>query len=241
MRLLEIRADPVAHFMPTKPGPGGSLLFNAGPPGLAPELAELFMRPITNLTSFSKRRGDDANDRPNKRARIEGSVNGDVSEVELARRAGSVARSIGLGSDVMPGPGVDLDFGGTDDFQMDVDFQVDASKDLSAVHDKIKASKAGDGTRLSTPAVDFAEDIETYADLDCLIASFDVRPTQTQTTIQSQMQEEQGDGDERDQKKGYSKNTVKALSIIRKELDPTADPESEEKVMSFAKMSEKVR
>ncbi|KAF8585979.1 hypothetical protein K439DRAFT_1387877 [Ramaria rubella] len=243
MRLLEIRADPVAHFMPTKPGPGGSLLFNAGPPGLAPELAALFMRPITNL-SLSKRRGEEANDRPKKKPRMEGSVNGDASEVEQARRAGSVARSIGLGSDILPGAGGDVDFGGMDgpveDYQMDVDFRLDVSGELAIAPDNLAVSKAGDETRLSTPAAEFAEDIETYADADCPIATFDVRPSQSQSTGQPQTQEdEQVDGDERDQTKGYSKNTVKALSIIRKELDPAANPDSAEKVLSFASLSEK--
>jgi cohesin complex subunit SCC1 len=243
MRLLEIRADPVAHFMPTKPGPGGSLLFNAGPPGLAPELAQMFMRPITNLT-LSKRRGEDANDRPKKKARIDGSVNGDASEVEVARRAASVARSIGLGSDVVPGLAGDIDFGGIeggtgmDDFQMDVDLHPDVSGEIANLQDT--TSKGGDETRVSTPAADLAEDLETYADADCPIASFDVRPAQSQSISQGQPQEGQNDGDELDQTKGYSRNTVNALSIIRKELDSTMSPHEGEKVLSFANLSVKV-
>lgn len=244
MRLLEIRADPVSHFMPTKPGPGGSLLFNAGPPGLAPELAEMFMRPITNLT-LSKRRGEDVNDRPKKKARIEGSVNGDASEVEIARRAGSIARSIGLGSDIVPGAGGDIDFGGMeggtgmDEFQIDIDLHPDLSGDIVIAQDN-PVTPRGDDTRLSTPAADLAEDLETYADVDCPIAAFDIRPTQSQSANQSQPQEEQNDGDEVDQKKGYSRNTVKALSIIRKELDPTTNLDGGEKVLSFTRLSEKV-
>ena len=242
MRLLEIRADPVAHFMPTKPGPGGSLLFNAGPPGLAPELAEMFMRPITNL-SLSKRRGEDADGRPTKKPRVDGSVNGDGDEIEVARRAASIARSIGPGSDIMPGAGGDIDFGGMEggpgieDFQMDVDLQLDVSGEFG--QDNLATSKGGDDTRLSTPAADLAEELETYADVNCPIATFDVRPTQSQS-IQGLPQEEQTGGDEVDQKKGYSKNTVKALSILRKELDPATNLEGGEKVLSFASLSEKV-
>ena len=218
-------------------------MFNAGPPGLAPELAEMFMRPITNLT-LSKRRGEDANDRPKKKARVEGSVNGDASEVEVARRAGSIARSIGLGSDIVPGTGGDIDFGGMeggtgmDDIQMDIDLQPDLSGDIVNVPEIPVTPKGGDETRVSTPAADLAEDLETYADLDCLIAAFDIRPTQS--TAQDQPLDEQNDGDEVDQKKGYSKNTVKALSIIRKELDPVTNPDGGEKVLSFAHLSEKV-
>ena len=247
MRLLEIRADPVAHFMPTKLGPEGNLLFNAGPPGLAPELTEMFMRPITNLT-LTKRRGDDANDRPKKKARADGSINGDASEIEVARRAGSIARSIGVGSDVVPGPVGDIDFGGIeggigiDDFQMDVDLQLDVSGELANAQDSLATpSKGGQDTRVSTPAADLAEDVETYADADCPIAAFDTRPSQTQSTQGQPQEEEQNDGDEIDQKKGYSRNTVKALSILRKELDPTTHPDEGDKVLSFVSLSEKVR
>jgi len=237
MRLLEIRSDPVAFFMPTKAGPGGNLFFNAGPPGLAPELAELFMRPITNL-NLSKRRGEDANGRPAKKARLE--ENGDVDEVEQARREASVARSIGVASDLMPPAGpmdFGIDIGGMDGFDMQDDFQFDASADIQP--DNLDMSKAGgDQTRLSTPAGDFAEELETYADADCPIATFDVRPSQSQATGQTQTQEDMDDVNEEDQKKGYSKNTLKALGILRRELDPS--PEAGEKVLSFAQMSEKV-
>ncbi|KAF8514231.1 Rec8 like protein-domain-containing protein [Hysterangium stoloniferum] len=240
MRLLEIRSDPVAHFMPTKPGPGGSLFFNAGPPGLTPELSALFMRPITNLT-LSKRRGDDANDRPRKKARLEDGVEGDVTDIEVARRATSVARSIGLGSDLLQATAGDVDLGGLEvgmeEFPMDVEFPLDTSGDMLNV-DLGPSKVGGDDTRVSTPAADLAEDVETYADADCPIATFDIRPSQSQTTGQPS-QEEQIDNDEQDIKKGYSKNTVKALSIIRKELDPSLEPEGEEKVLGFSQISEK--
>ena len=61
--------------------------------------------------------------------------------------------------------------------------------------------------------------------MTCPIAVFDDRSSQSQEAHQ------QDDG------KGYSKNTVKALRIIRQELQPA--PEEPEKAMSFKRMSEK--
>lgn len=220
--------------MPMKPGPGGNLFFNAGPPGLAPELSELFMRPITNL-HLAKRRGEDVNGRPSKKPRL-GEINGEVDDVEIGRREASVARSIGLLSDLHPSGG-DIDFGPmeghAEDFQMGDDFHFDASAEMH--QDNLDLSKAvGDETRVSTPAADLAEEFETYADVDCQIATFDDRPTQP-----SQPQDEANDIDEHDQKKGYSKNTMKALSILRRELDPKVNPEGGDKFLSFSQMSEK--
>ena len=60
---------------------------------------------------------------------------------------------------------------------------------------------------------------------------FDNRETQSQ---EASTQASSDDG------KGYSKNTVKALSVIRRELQPAEDEEDEEKVMSFKQMANKV-
>ena len=40
---------------------------------------------------------------------------------------------------------------------------------------------------------------------------------------------------------GYSKNTVKALAVIRRELQPNAEEAEEDKYMSFNNMAQKVR
>ncbi|KAL6305234.1 Rec8 like protein-domain-containing protein [Sparassis latifolia] len=238
MRLLEIRDDPLAHFLPTKVTPAGTF-FCAAPPGLAPELAEMFMRPVQNLAP-PKRRGASPEKSPSKRRRIEGSVAGE-DEVELARRAGSVAPSMALGSDVLGrasvGPGVnDFGFdntGGVEDFQMEVpEFEMGAVPGMERARSKSLALSAL--SRLSTPAPSGAaveEGEETYADVTCPIAAFDDRSSRSQT------QSEEGSSDDG---KGYSRNTVKALSIIRRELRPTPGEErDEEKVLSFKKMSEK--
>jgi len=77
--------------------------------------------------------------------------------------------------------------------------------------------------------VEAAEGEETYADLECPIAVFDMKGS-------SQVSEDSAgassDG------KGYSKNTVRALGIVRKELEPP-EGDSEDKVMSFNHMATK--
>ncbi len=234
MRLLEIRRDPLAHFLPTKVTPNGTF-FCAAPPGLAPELAEMFMRPIFNILN-AKKRATSPEKGANKRARLD--KDGD-EDVEQARRAGSQAPSVALGSEALHrgSVGPDMDFGGDagmdmgmgmDDFQFDVDTGV-GMDDMQALMDRERARSK---SRLSTPAADgelFDEAKETYADMDCPIRVFDERPSQSQ--LQSQDEPVEQDG------KGYSRNTVKALNIIRKELGPAG---SAEKMMSFQEMTHKV-
>ncbi|KAI6040325.1 Rec8 like protein-domain-containing protein [Pisolithus marmoratus] len=233
MRLMEIRDDPLAHFLPTKVTPEGTY-FCVGPPGLAPELTDLFMRP-TQSGPLSKKRGISPGKSSRKKPRVEGSVQ-DEEEVEQARRAASVVPSVGLpGESLGPRASLAPDGGGfefgdmtgvVDDFQMDVpdEFPM-AQVDLGA--ERAKSVAPSELTRLSTPGVD-GEEEETYADLACPIAAFDIRPLPS-----SQSQETDGDVDS----KGYSKNTVKALAIIRRELQPMHD--RQEPVMSFAKMAQK--
>ncbi|KAJ7132807.1 Rec8 like protein-domain-containing protein [Mycena crocata] len=232
MRLLEIRDDPIAHFLPTKVTPNGTF-FCAAPPGLAPELAELFMRPLTSLSS--KRRGTSPDKSPNKRARLDGSVNGD-DEIEQPRRDASLAPSIGARSDIMGragsmGPDVSFDFGdqapGLDEYQLEVP---ELDTDVRG-----KSAAPSELSRLSTPAHDgmaFDEGVESYADATCPIVMFDVKQsTQSQAVDDPNPVENEG--------KGYSKNTVKALGIIRKELKPVDEDEDEDKILSFHKMADK--
>ena len=232
MRLLEIREDPIAHFLPTKVTPNGTFFF-AGPPGIAPELQEMFMRPVATYVPSSKRRGTSPEKPSSKRARIEPEGEGGVAfeddgEPGQARRA-SVAPSQGIGSEMLGresiGPGFEFDNTGLgmEDFQMDI-----GGKDLPPVElirDKsVAPSELTRMSRASTPALE--EGDETYADLECPIVAFD-------TKASSQVSESDStDG------KGYSKNTIRALGIIRKDLEPV---EGEEKVMSFKHMATKVR
>lgn len=240
MRLLEIREDPIAHFLPTKVTPNGTF-FCAAPPGMAPELAELFLRPVQQHGVGPKRRQASPEKGPSKKARLEeGSVAGE-DEVEQARRAESLAPNVALGSEALRGsvgPGdLNFDLGdntlGMDDFQMpipEIGDLAQADVDLGRARSKSAApSELTRLSRLSTPAVE-GEGDETYADADCPIAMFDSRS-------QSQSQEKEAEPAEHDGK-GYSRNTVKALSIIRRELQ-SDEEEQQEKVLSFRQMSHK--
>lgn len=232
MRLLEIRDDPLAHFLPTKVTPEGTF-FCAGPPGLVPELSELFMRPLQSGLP-SKRRGASPDKGGRKKPRVEEGAH-EEEEVEQGRRDASIAPSVVIASEALGGrasiaPEGGFDFGdvsgGMDDFRMDVggDFPV-AHDDVA---ERARSTAPSERSRMSTPAVDAEEGEETYADVSSAIAVFDVRPSQS-----SQSQESANDGES----KGYSRNTVKALGIIRRELQPEDD--EEEKTISFAQVSHK--
>ena len=85
---------------------------------------------------------------------------------------------------------------------------------------------------MSTPALEnppFDETEPTYADLTCPIAMFDERGAPSQVPPEAEVQR---DG------KGYSKNTVKALGLIRGDLQ--VEEGGAEKVMSFNEMANKV-
>lgn len=246
MRLLEVREDPLSHFLPTKVTPNGTF-FLAAPPGLAPELAELFMRPVQTLTAPKRRPSPEKEpeEGPSKRPRLESSVAPEEEE-ELspgqARRAPSVAPSVALGSDALGprasvGPGLDFgdQSGAVEEFQMEIpEFEMEAEIPAVAPRERSK-SVLSDLSRLSTPVpaeVPLLEDVEEpLADVTCPIALFDDRSSQTQEQASQATASDDG--------KGYSKNTVKALGVIRRELQPVPG-EEEEKVMSFKKMSEKV-
>ncbi|KAH9033135.1 Rec8 like protein-domain-containing protein [Lactarius hengduanensis] len=220
MRLLEIREDPISHFLPTKVTPNGTFFF-AGPPGIAPELQEMFMRPVATFVPASKRRGTSPEKPPSKRARIEpeggvSTVPEDEGEPGQARRA-SVAPSQGVGSEILGpesvGPGFEFDNTGLgmEDFQMDV-----GGEDIPPVElvreKSVAPSELTRISRASTPA-----------------PAFDMKGS-------SQVSEDSAGANS--DGKGYSKNTVRALGIVRKELEP-AEGDGEDKVMSFNYMATK--
>ncbi|KIY44387.1 hypothetical protein FISHEDRAFT_51390, partial [Fistulina hepatica ATCC 64428] len=238
MRMLAIRQDPLSHFAPTMVGPEGSF-FYGGPPGLPPQLAELFMVPVNTSTGKRHRASPQS---PNKRPRLEETTEemDKEQQLEAGRRDSSVVPSVVAGGDVLgrrsAPPEAGLDFGDQtmafEDFQlgagddhvqfepMDVDIVRQPSEPLSEL------------TRTPTPGVGepmFEEEDMSYADASCPIAAFDDR-SDSQRSSESQRQPV-GEG------KGYSRNTVKALGIVRRELRPVEGEEVEDRVMSFNKMA----
>lgn len=229
MRLLEIRDDPITHFLPTQLK-GHSAVFSAAPPGLTPELTELFARSIPS--SPLKRKGPQIDDSPSKRSRR--------GEVELPRRAESRAPSDVPGNleDNLEGDALNFDGGinfgdqvaEVDDFQLQVDQDLGDGREKSVVTDKSRQSSLA-------PGVDYEEQV---IDGSCPVAIFDIgQPSQTQPSQGVDKEVDEGDIPEND--KGYSRNTIRALSLMRRELQPDGEEDSPRKTMSFKKMTTKVR
>ena len=240
MRLREIRDDPLAHFLPIKHTSSGSF-FCAAPPGLNPELANLFMQPLRH-NAAKKRQGVAVDKSPNKRARLGIQDEVDEDEIEQARRAESLAPGFGLGSDIMDENNVSLDDHFDRGQQVTNDIEL-GLKDPEVVPIDLNLERAlsaapSELTQLSTSGPDEVEVLpgeneEFYTSVECPIATFDFRPTNTQTQTQNEIDETVDEG------KGYSKNTVKALALVRKEL--RVEETSPEKMMNFRQMAHKVR
>ena len=208
------------------------------------------MRPVGNAVP-PKRRAASPDKSPSKRPRLEGNAPED-EELEQGRRAASVVPSHGLGSDVLGrgsiGPEGILDFGdqsgGIEDFQLEVpdyDGPMGGDVDMKRGRQSLSAPLSP-LSRLTTPGLEelpIEEGDESYADAACPIAMFDARPSQSQST-QTQTTEREGSAGEHDGK-GYSKNTIKAVAILRHELRPVAGQEDQDKVLSFREMADKVR
>lgn len=236
MRLLEIREDPVSHFLPIKNTPAGTF-FCAAPPGMAPELQELFMRPLQALSGPKRRESSEQRGEkpPSKRPRLEGTPTpGDDEAPEQVRRA-SVAPSAALGSDILGGRALsergDLEFADQSGLAGE-DFEMQVPEFVAAADETLERARSvlSDLSRLTSPAPTNAPLDEgegrTFADAECPIATFDDRSAQSQ---------EQADHAE--DGRGYSKNTVKALRIVRQELQPEPRARAE-KVMSFNAMAQ---
>lgn len=285
MALMHIRQDPLAHFMPTVTNERGTF-FCAAPPGMAPELTNLFLFPTHTPPKARRGRAAGASDtegegRSPKRARL---ATEDQEGFELGRGA-SMAPSVGVRSDIFGRDGGDISLGGigADDMQMDIDGGLGGGEldiDIGgAVEDaKRRASSKARQTpgpvsepgqddlqigvaveddrrsRYSTPADGFGGDeAMPYSDVVCPIAAFDERPGKDS---QTQTQQDEEDFEEESNKDGYSKQTVKAMGLLRKqfkalEVDNDATPrktrrgaaataESGTKPVSFKKLSEKV-
>lgn len=266
MRLLEIQADPLSHFMPTKVTPEGNF-FCAAPPGLAPELTAMFMFPVRDLRR-TRLAGDDVVDpRSPKKARLgapEANEENDVS-IQMGRRDASAQPLDDMPSGMMGeggmfdnsadfGAGIGGDFGAGADFTlggegMDVDvpeIQLDLDKATPVPQRHRSVSRLVDDTR-STPGLGDddlgAVGIDAYDSQSCTIGLFDIRSSRdsgskgdTQTQSQTQEVEEIERSTEQVQSKGYSKNTVKAIAVIKKGLE--AEKDEEDPFLSFNKVAE---
>ncbi|KAG9041192.1 sister chromatid cohesion protein 1 [Tulasnella sp. UAMH 9824] len=284
MALMHIRQDPLAHFMPTVTNERGTF-FCAAPPGMAPELTNLFLFPAHTPPKARRGRAAGASDtegegRSPKRARL---ATEDQEDYELGRRGVSAAPSVGVRSDIFGRDAGEISLGGigADDMHMDIDGCLGGGEldiDIGgAVEDaKRRATSKAHQTpgpvseleqddlqigveddrrsRYSTPADGFGDEAVPYSDVVCPIAAFDERPGKDSQT-QTQTQQDEEDIGAESSKDGYSKQTVKAMGLLRKqfktlELDNDATPrktrrgaastaEPSSKPVSFKKLSEK--
>ena len=237
MQLMEIRNDPLAYFMPTKVTPQGTFVYT-GPPGLSGELAEMFMRPALPTPGKKPQKPSSAG----KKRKVSGREDEeDEEEIERMRKRAHVPESIGVPSEALGRvslePGLEFEAGAlVEDYQMPVAEDV-PMPDVSIEQEEIPRGRSvsiapSHRSRMSTPALEnppFDESEPTYADSTCPIATFDERGAPSQAPAEA---ESQRDG------KGYSRNTIKALGLIRGELH--VEEGGAEKVMSFNEMANKV-
>ena len=233
MQLMDIRNDPLAYFMPTKVTPQGTFVY-AGPPGLSGELAEMFMRPA--LPAPGKKQKPPSAGKKRKVSSRE--TEEDEEEIERIRKRVHVPESIGVPSEALGRvslePGLEFEAGApVEEFQIPMAEDV-PMPDVSVEQEEIPRGRSVSiaPSRMSTPALEnppLDEGELTYADVTCPIATFDERGAPSQAPPEA---EAQRDG------KGYSRNTIKALGLIRGELQVEED--GAEKVMSFNEMANKV-
>ena len=232
MRLLEIRADPLSYFMPTTVTPEGHF-FSVAPPGIAPELAGLFMIPVVDHRRPRANDAPDPNPRSPKKARI---VASEGPVVEIGRRAESEA-PFGIGSEIMGGIDHTGDFDGPSFAVHDVHMESYDQRPPS-VSGGLDNAADFDMDAPALPVDDLG--LDTYDSQSCSIGIFDLRSkkdSDTQTQTQTQEAEDIERSTEQVQSKGYSKNTVKAIGVIRSGLEKE---EGDDKYLSFVKVSEKV-
>jgi cohesin complex subunit SCC1 len=247
MRLLEIRADPIAHFLPTTTTPNGTF-FCAAPPGLPPALAEMFMFPTTNLRRARpgpasaatpgaqpvEQEEEEEELRTPKRPRIS-APEIEEPEVEYGMRRDVSERAP---SERPFGPDITLptseDLGSLGEVQpFDVgNVTLDVSIGPQPSPPKSRAQSVADDearSRYSTPGPGRA-----YVEAESAIAAFDHRVKGAETQTQTSESDVVGET----KVKGVSKNTAKALQLLQDRLEP--DESGEEKVVSFAQVSNKV-
>ncbi|PVG01205.1 hypothetical protein CPB86DRAFT_781785 [Serendipita vermifera] len=228
MRYMEISADPISHFFPTKITDDGSF-YCLAPPGLAPEIADLFLFPVAQGAG-QKRKGQLQNERANKRQRLGSEP---VDDIELPRdRYGSLAPSLRQESQLgaFEGFGDESGFLPNDESMPveDFQFQLDDSVHLDHM-----------SSRHTTPAADLLDDnVRGYAAEDCLVSMFESQvQTQDNTQPATSPSKTAGEKEEAANKDGYSRNTVKAIGLLRQELDEIRD--SREKALSFKTLTDK--
>lgn len=255
LRLLSIREDPFAHFMPfADPSNKDKSSLFIGPNGLASELSELF---TFDLSAMRRRRAAALaeDDGPNKRARL-GADDEDDFEMGTGRRAQQGRESLGFGDMDADQTGFDFSMGGDGGFDipgMDVSMGLDLGEDglrrsSRKSRAELEAEEANETgrlpalSRLSTPDIDDGGLDSLAVSSSNPLAVFDVRPADD---TQSAANEEaasvlRASEDAEASTQGWAKSTVRALRVVRSQLSatPAATEEEEPSQSRFVEVDE---
>lgn len=217
LRLLEIHNNPTTHFFNGK-GKQQHSLHCAAPSGLGSELIRLFMRPAGRHLAL--KRSLSPSEQPSfKRPRNENIEEMPDAELERGRKDASPTASLRLGSDVLR-RSIDFDIVAEDrttyfDDQMDVrqdNFELELDMPSAHVPKLPQEQERAD-------VVD-----ETLADDTCPLADFSSGSLRhSEPSV--------GSG-------SFSKNTLKAMEIIRKDL-VSSGPSGTLKTLNFQALSDK--
>ncbi|SPC62370.1 related to Double-strand-break repair protein rad21 [Ustilago sp. UG-2017b] len=237
LRLLSIREDPFAHFMPfADPSNKDKSSLFIGPNGLASELSELF---TFDLSAMRRRRAAalTEEDGPNKRARL-GADDEDDFEMGTGRRAQQGRESLGFGDMDADQTGFDFSMGGDQGFDMpgmDTSIGLDLGDDglrrsARKSRAKLDAEEAANETgrlpalsRLSTPDIDDGGLDSLAVSSSNPLAVFDVRPAEESQSAANEDAASvlRASEDAEASTQGWAKSTVRALRVVRSQLSTT--------------------
>ncbi|KAL1409780.1 Electron transfer flavoprotein alpha-subunit [Vanrija albida] len=225
VRLRDIIDDPTAFFLPTS-RVGSESVFFAGPPGLAPELAELF---TFNVNVLRRNREEPEVDHSSKRPRIEGPEEEVDDEVGRRREQSHLPSEAGFDA------GIDT-FGGED-----LTFDFDGPLVTPPPVEKRPRAPSIAPSR----AESIAREIQFGEQGDHPLTVFDTRIRNSQGELESQSQSlasELGTPTKggaassivESQSGGFSATTGMAMGVLRRELDAI---EAADKAVSFDKVA----
>ncbi|KAL8276170.1 hypothetical protein RQP46_011428 [Phenoliferia psychrophenolica] len=227
LRLMERAQDP-SYYLPKPLDDTANTSYLFAPPGLAPQLQQLFK--FTSRRSLLKLQNRERS--PDDVPQVElglrepspmdfGDMNNDFGggggdDYNTGGEDGGMLLDDEAGDNAF---GEDMDMGGHEDFQFDIPNEED---EALAVAQKAAAAKE----RLQ--AHNAAERLQDEFVATGALAIFDQAgssATQTQTQTQSNTQQGEGDDDDdRERAKGaWSKNTMKAVAVLRTELEAEDD------------------
>ena len=224
LRLLEIHNNPTTHFFNGKVKQQNSF-HCAAPSGLEPELTRLFMRPTGRLLT-KKRSLSPSGQLSSKRPRTENIEEIPDVDLEFGRKDASPTASLRLGSDVLR-RSIDFDIAPIipEDRATHFDDHMDVQPDTFELELDMPSAHSHASKSPQEPELTHVDGI--LADDSCPLAVFGSGPLHHSQDAEPSM----GRG-------SFSKNTLRAMEIIRKELS-SSRPGGKVKTLNFEVLSDK--